>query len=79
LIFKLMPLEKLRNIKDYTLFFVDMVKVESSKVLQEIVDALENLYDGNDEIVLNRDLIVGSIPEKLMATWNLPFKLKDEV
>ena len=79
MIFKLMPLEKLRNIKDYTTFFVDMVKVESSKVLQEIVDALENLYDGSDEIVLSRDLVVESIPEKLMETWNLPLKLKDEV
>jgi len=78
LIFKLIPLEKLRNIEDYTLFFVDMVKVESSKVLQEIVDALENLYDGNDEIVLNRDLVVESIPEKLMETWSQPIRLKDE-
>jgi len=58
----------LRNIEGYTLFFVDLVKVESSKVLQEIVDALENLYDGSDEIVLSRDLIVEKIPEKLMET-----------
>ena len=79
LIFKFMPLEKLRNIEDYTTFFVDLVKVESSKVLQEIVDALENLYDGSDEIVLSRDLVVESIPEKLMQTWNQPLKSKDEV
>ena len=78
LIFKLMPLEKLSNIEDYTLFFVDMVKVESSKVLQEIVDALENLYDGSDDIVLSRDLVVESIPEKLMETWNQPIRSKDE-
>ena len=69
----------LRNIKDYTLFFVDLVKVESSKVLQEIVDTLENLYDGSDEIVLSRDLIVEKIPEKLIETWNQPLKSKDEV
>lgn len=77
LIFKFMPLEKLRNIKDYTTFFVDMVKVESSKVLQEIVDALENLYDGSDEIVLSRDLVVESIPEKLMETWAKPIVVKE--
>lgn len=77
LIFKLMPLEKLSNIEDYTLFFVDMVKVESSKVLQEIVDALENLYDGSDEIDLSRDLVVESIPEKLMETWTKPIVVKE--
>jgi len=78
LIYKFMPLDELKNIEDYTLFFVDLVKVESSKVLQEIVDSLENLYDGNDEIVLNRDLVIESIPEKLMETWSQPIRLKDE-
>jgi len=78
LMFKFIPLEKLRNIKDYTTFFVDMVKVESSKVLQEIVDALENLYDGSDEIILIRDLVVESIPEKLMETWTKPIVVKEE-
>ena len=68
----------MRNIKDYTTFFVDMVKVESSKVLQEIVDALENLYDGSDEIILIRDLVVESIPEKLMETWTKPIVVKEE-
>ena len=77
MIFKFMPLEKLKNIEDYTLFFVDLVKVESSKALQGIVDALENLYYGNDEIVLSSDLIVEKIPEKLMATLNLPVKTLD--
>ena len=55
-----------------------MVKVESSKVLQEIVDALENLYDGSDEIILIRDLVVESIPEKLMETWTKPIVVKEE-
>ena len=77
LIFKFMLLEKLKNIEDYTLFFVDLVKVESSKALQQIVDALENLYDGNDEIVLSSDLIVEKIPEKLMENWSQPVKPKD--
>ena len=78
LIYKFMPVYELRNIEDYTLFFVDLVKVESSKVLQEIIDALENLYDGSDEIVLSRDLVVESIPEKLMETWTKPIVVKEE-
>lgn len=77
MVYKFMPVDELRNIEDYATIFVDLVKVESSKVLQEIVDALENLYDESDEIVLNRDLVVESIPEKLMETWSLPVKPLD--
>jgi len=78
LIYKLMHPEKIRNIEELTVILVDLVKIESSKALQEIVDALENLYDGNDEIVLSKDLVVEKIPVKLMETWSQPFKPKDE-
>ena len=78
LIYKLTHPEKIRNIEDLEIILVDLVKIESSKVLQEIVDALENLYEGNDEIVLSRDLVVESIPEKLMETWSQPIRSKDE-
>ena len=76
-IYRFMPLDKLGNIEDFSLFFVDVVKVESSKVLQDIVDALGNLYDDSKEIDLRPDLIVESIPEKLMETWSLPVKPLD--
>ena len=78
LIYKFIHPEKIRNIEELEIILVDLVKIESSKVLQEIVDTLENLYEGNDEIVISKDLVVEKIPVKLMETWSQPFKPKDE-
>ena len=76
-IYKFVPLDKLRNISDFSLVFVDLVKIESSKVLQKIVDALIELYNGSDEVSIESDLVVDSIPEKLLENWSQPIRAKD--
>ncbi|MFC2165392.1 hypothetical protein ACFLT2_10415 [Acidobacteriota bacterium] len=78
IIYRFRPLDELKNIDEYSLFIVDLVKVESSKILQEIVDAMVDLYDQSEEIAINPDLVVGSIPDKLMETWTKPIVMKEE-
>lgn len=77
-IYSFSPLDKFRNISDFSLFFVDVVKIENSAVLQQVVDALVELFNEGDEIVLNKDLIVDEIPEGLLKTWQQPDKRKEE-
>lgn len=63
------PNDKKIKIDEYSLFFVDLIKVENAKFLQEIVDTLAEMYDGREDINLNPNLTVDEIPGKLTANW----------
>jgi len=77
LIYHLIPSEKLSDIKDLSFFFIDLVKIENSAVLETIVTALVEVYSGNDDISIEDDLIIKKIPQKLLDTWDRPIE-KDE-
>jgi len=68
-IHKFIHVSKNLDIEEYSLFFVDLVKIENAKNLQEIVDTLAEMYDGSDDINLDPNLTVDEIPDKLTANW----------
>ncbi len=78
LVYKFIHLDKNINIDEYSLFFVDLVKIENAKYLQEIVDTLAEMYDGSDDINLDPNLVMEEIPGKLMENWNKPIQRKEE-
>jgi hypothetical protein len=77
LIFEFVSADALSKVEKFSLFFVDAVKIENANYLQEIVDAIVDLYNDSEEILLNPDLIVDSIPEELVKTWTKPI-VEDE-
>jgi len=78
LIFHLIPSEELKNIKDFSFFFIELVKIENSAVLETIVIALLEVYNGNYDISIDDDLIIKKIPQKLFDTWNRPIEKEEE-
>lgn len=71
-IYHLYPEIELRDLKNYSLFFIDLVKIENSTILEEIVNAAINFYKGNEDLSLDDDLFVKKIPQKLIETWSQP-------
>jgi len=78
LVYNFIHLDKKINIDEYSLFFVDLVKIENAKNLQEIVDTLAEMYDGSDDINLDPNLTMDEIPEKLLENWNKPIQRNEE-
>jgi len=72
LVYKFIHLDKKIDIDEFSLFFVDLVKIENAMYLQEIVDTLADMYDGSDDINLDPKLTVDEIPDKLIENWNKP-------
>jgi hypothetical protein len=72
IIYHLYPEKELRNLKSFSFFFIDLTEIENSAVLEEIVNAMINLYHGNYDVSISNDLIIDKIPQKLIETWTQP-------
>jgi len=78
LIYHLIPSEEFKNYKSLSVFFLDLIRIENSEVLQAIVNALIDAYHENYDISLDEELVVNRIPPKLLDNWSRPIIQEDE-
>ena len=68
----------IREMAEFTAYFVDFVRIENSAILASIVDVVTEIYSGNYSVSLDDNLIVNNIPERLMKSWRKPREIFDE-
>lgn len=72
------PMANIKDMAEFTAFFVDFVRIENSAVLERIVDVVAEIYSGNYNVSLNDSLIVKDIPDSLIKSWRKPIEVLDE-
>jgi len=69
-IFNFQHISKKDTIESFSVFFIDMIKLESSTILAEkIVEPLVDLYKGKSGVALDDNFLIKPIPAKLFEIW----------